>query len=232
MKLNQSVRCQSAKSTENCLSLPTNRSGIQSSQGKIALGVLLAAAASSLASPAFALVDAELAVGQRSGTWKPKNSESATISSQTIQMAAHVDPIPLIPVSFGIRVISDSYKTTIADHGVKSLTSTAVVPEITGWLPLGSIKPFARLGYTAVSAYKGTVEVLSINGEIVETSTGPRMAAGVEYSPLPFVSFTVALEHSTETLKSKAITVGAVTVDATSTAVLTNAILLGAKVGI
>jgi hypothetical protein len=232
MELSQIVCCQSSKSTENMLSLPTSKSAITSSHRKAALGTLLVAVVCSLASPALALVSVEFAVGSRSGTWKPKTGTSATISSQTVQMAAHVDPIPLIPVSFGARVISDSYKTTIAVHGVKSLTSTAIVPEITGWLPLGSLKPFARVGYTAVSAYKGTLEVLSINADVVESSTGPRMAAGVEYSPLPFVSFMAAVEHSTETLKSKAITVGSVAVAATSTSMSTNAILLGAKVGL
>ena len=232
MKINQTLSCQSSKSTPNNWSLQVISSSAKSPVGKLALGFLLTAAISSLACPAFAFVDGEVAVGSRSGTWKPETGSSANISSTTIQMAVHLDPIPLVPVSFGLRLISDSYSTTIADHGVKSLTSQAIVPEVTAWLPLGSLKPFARLGYTAVSAYKGTLEILSINAETAYSSTGPRMTAGVEFSPLPFISFTAALEHATEALESKAVTVGAVPVLATKTAVSTNAILLGAKVGI
>lgn len=235
MNKSQPSNCQYAQTSQKKLSFPQTTSRLTPTYGKIALGVLLTACMSVVATPSFAFVDAEVAVGQRSGTWKASGVSGKSISSTTIQMAAHLDPIPLVPVSFGLRMISDSYKTTVADHGVKSLTSTAIVPEITAWLPIGDIKPFARLGYTLVSAYKGTIEVVAPTTTSVSwanSSSGPRLAAGIEYSLLPLVSLTAAVEHSMETLTSKAVTVGNVTVASSKTTLTSNAILLGAKVGI
>jgi hypothetical protein len=177
--------------------------------------------------PAQAFVDVELSAGKRSGTY-----DSKAITSSTVQMAAHLDPIPLVPVAFGLRMISDSYSTTMADQGIKSLTSTAIVPEIAAWLPLGDLKPFARVGYTVVSAYKGTVEILGTNISVPMTGSGPRIAVGIQWSLLPLISLTAALEHSGETLTLKAITSGAITIPATTIKLNSNAILLGAKVGI
>ena len=190
-------------------------------------------------STALAFIDGEVSVGKRSGTWAIDGT-SKSISSTSIQMAGHIDPIPLIPVSFGLRLISESYNANMTDHSVKSLTSTAIVPEVTAWLPMGDLKPFARIGYTLLSPYKGTTEYdadadgTTSNVSVVYKSSGPRITAGIEYSLLPLISFLAAIEHSTETLKMTSGKAGAI--DLTSVAkdikFTSNAILVGAKVGI
>ena len=232
MNKNQHQNCRFSEITVNPVSLFNLASCLKSTTGRIMLCVVVAASLSVLAKPALALIDVEAEVGQRSGTWQTSGAASQSISSTTIQMAAHLDPIPLVPVSFGVRVISDSYKTTIADHGIKSLTSTAIVPEITAWLPLGGLKPFARLGYTAVSAYKGTIEILTTNADMAFASTGPRLAVGAEFSLLPLISVTAAIENSNETLKSDTVTGAGFTISPRKTTMNSNAILLGAKVGL
>ena len=149
--------------------------------------------------PALALIEGELSVGNRSGDFSGKS-----LSGTTIELAGHLDPIPLVPVSFGVRVVNDTFNPSVADHSFKSLSATAIVPEVAAWFPFGDIKPFARLGYTLVSAYKGTMEttVLSstVSGDVAYKSTGVRMAAGVNYSVLPLISVSAAFEQSTEKL--------------------------------
>lgn len=189
------------------------------------------------ASPALAIVDGEVSVGQRSGTWKQSGEEGKSLSSSSLQLAVHLDPIPLVPVSFGVRMISDAYDAKVADHGVKSLTSTAVVPEVTAWLPIGDLKPFARVGYTAVSAYKGTAEVSAagqtISGTIALKSSGPRLAAGLDWHPLPFISILAAFEYSTEKLTVDTKKIGDFTItDEGDDSYNSTAILLGVKAGI
>ena len=151
------------------------------------------------AGPALALIEGELSVGNRTGDFSEKS-----LSGTTIQVAGHLDPIPLVPVSFGVRVINDTFNPTVADHSMKSLSATAVVPEVAAWFPFGDIKPFARLVYTLVSAYKGTMEATvlgsTVSGDVAFKSTGVRMAAGVNYSILPLIALSAAFEQSTEKL--------------------------------
>jgi len=204
---------------------------------QIAIFVTTAILAAGTASTALALIDGEVSVGQRTGTWA-SGSTSKPIRSTSVQMAGHLDPIPLVPVSFGLRLISESYKATIADHAVKSLTSTAIIPEVTAWLPLGDLKPFARIGYTLLSPYKGTAEYTSgsttTNATVVYKSSGPRVTAGLDYSILPLISILAAIEHSSETLTMSSGKAGSVdlTVGAKDIKFTSNAILVGAKVGI
>lgn len=210
-----------------------NRNKILGISNSVALASLLL-----VGSPAFALFDGELSVGQRTGTWKTSGDSGKSLSSSTIELAAHLDPIPLVPVSFGVRFISDAYDAKIADHGIKSLTSTAIVPEVTAWLPLGDLKPFGRIGYTAASAYKGTAETTvagaSISGSVAYQSTGPRIAAGVEWSLLPLVSLTAAYELSTETISMSEGKIGSVDIKTGAKDInfVSTAILIGAKAGL
>lgn len=151
------------------------------------------------AGPAMALIEGELSVGNRTGKFSEKS-----LSGTTIELSGHLDPIPLVPVSFGVRVVNDTFNPTVADHSMKSLSATAIVPEVAAWFPLGDIRPFARLGYTLVSAYKGTMEATvngsTVSGDVAFKSTGVRMAAGVNYSILPLIALSAAFEQSTEKL--------------------------------
>jgi hypothetical protein len=186
----------------------------------------------------MALVQADLSIGQRSGTFKQSGSSGKTLSAQTIELAGHLDPLPLIPVAFGVRVIADSHNAKISDHGFKSMTATAIVPELKAWLSLfGDIAPFVRVGYTALSTYKATAEVTVgdqvISGDVVLKSTGPRLALGVQYDVIPLVSILGAVEHSTETLSYTSGKIGGFDFTEEKNITYSNtAILVGVKAGI
>ena len=204
---------------------------------QLAIFVATTAVTAFTASTSFAFISGEFSLGKRSGSWA-QDGKSKTLTSTGVQIAGHLDPIPLVPVSFGLRLISETYDAKAADHGVKSLTSTAVIPEVTAWLPLGDLKPFARVGYTAFSAYKGTVP-FDVNGKSTDVSvafksSGPRLTVGVEYSILPLISIVGALENSTETLSITSGKSGSIdlTADSSDIKYTSNAILVGAKAGI
>lgn len=195
------------------------------------------------ASPAMALIHGEVSAGQRSGEFKESGSKGETLSSQTIEIAALLDPIPLLPVGVGLRLISDAHDAKVADHGFKSMTSTAVVPEVSVWSPVSflGLTPFGRVGYTVASAYKATVERQisgsTASGSVVLKSTGPRLAVGAHYSlfsQIISIDLTAAVEHSTETLSFSEGKVGGVdlTQGAKDISYTNTAILVGVKAGI
>ena len=204
---------------------------------KSAAKLCLTASALVWAGTASAFFDGDIGVGRRSGSWD-QNGQSKALNASVTTMAAHLDPIPLVPVSFGLRFYSESYDATVTEHGVKSLTSTAVVPEVTAWFPFGDLAPFARIGYTAISAYTGTAEVTvantTTNGSIAFKSKGPRLTVGLNYSILPLISVTAAFERSTETLSMSEGKIGGLDLKASSNDIKfsSNAMILGVKAGI
>jgi hypothetical protein len=189
------------------------------------------------AASAYAFFDGDFSIGRRSGSFE-QGSQSKTLNSTVTSLGAHLDPIPLIPVSFGLRFYSENYNASLADHGVKSLTSTAIVPEITAWFPFGDLAPFARIGYTAISTYSGTAEVsiagTATSGSVAYKSTGSRLTVGVNYSVLPLISILAAYERSMETLSMSEGKIGSVDLKESSSDIKfnSNALMLGVKAGI
>ncbi len=205
----------------------------------LAAGSIVAVLSLFGAMPAFALIEGELSVGQRDGTFKTDGASGKSLTGTTVQLAGHLDPIPLVPISFGLRIINETYSPTIAKHGLKDLTSTAFVPEVSAWIPLlGDIKPFARVGYTLVSAYKGRMEAsvlgATVAGDVVYESKGVRLAAGVNYSFMPFVSISAAVEQSSEKLSTSEAKFAGVDLKSQVSDVSFNstAILVGVKAGL
>ena len=90
-------------------------------QSKI-LGFILAL----VSTQAFSLIDGQLLVGFRNGALKG-NDSTDNWSANELVLSAHVDPIPLVPVAFGLSLVSDTYQ----DKGdLKGWTSFSVIPEV------------------------------------------------------------------------------------------------------
>ncbi|MEI6399802.1 MAG: hypothetical protein WCO71_13620, partial [Pseudomonadota bacterium] len=64
---------------------------------QLAIFVTSALLTAGTASTALAFFDGEVSVGQRTGTWASGDS-SKSLKSSSVQMAGHLDPIPLVPV--------------------------------------------------------------------------------------------------------------------------------------
>lgn len=191
------------------------------------------------ASPARALFDVQAHVGSRSGTWS-QDETSKSVAATTLKLSTHLDPIPLVPVGFGLALYSEQWKVSPEDHGLKRLSSYSVVPEITGWLPLDSFRPFARLGYSVLSAYTGKVSTgagtaSAVEGTLYLAGSGIHAAVGVEWSvpAVPLLSLSGEFEYAQETLKLAKNTVGGTDISGSykSPKISSTAILVGAKIG-
>ncbi len=187
----------------------------------------------------MALIDVEAQIGVRNATWKQDSSSSKSTSSQVFRAAGHLDPIPLVPVSFGLGLYSETWKVNETDHGLTSLSSYSAVPEIQAWLPLGDFKPFGRLGYSILSAYSGKASLGTdpnkVSGTLALAGAGVHAAAGVEWSvpAVPLLSILGSFEYADETLKLAKDKIGDVDVSASfkNLQVKSTAFLIGAKLG-
>lgn len=98
--------------------------------------------------PAFALVHANFLLGNRSIKLKnPADSTEVKFSGVEYALGAYVDPIPLVPVGFGLTLFLSEPDDK---SEVKDLRLFMVNPEIIAWVPfkLVGLKPYAKLGYT------------------------------------------------------------------------------------
>lgn len=147
-----------------------------------------------LTSPILALIDAQALVGQRSGTMKLSNEGSKDVSGSEIKVAAHIDPIPLIPIAFGVYMTTAS----LGDAGsLKGLKGTEFGAEVMAWLPIGiaGFKPYVKIGYTPFGAYTGDYEVEGQKLSTAWGASGSRIAGGIKYSPLPLVALLFEVEQ-------------------------------------
>jgi hypothetical protein len=185
-----------------------------------------------MSSQALALVDGQLLVGQRSTSFDADSS--LDVSGQQVTIAAHLDPIPLVPVGFG------AYLNTIdfdGDGSVSGIQGGEIGIEATAWLPLdvAGLTPYAKLGYTLAGGYVFDYELAG--GQTFKSLYNPkgtRLAAGVKWSPLPLVAlmFEVAqsdLELSFDKLEDVPTSVTATQSDLDASGL---GVLLGVEVGI
>lgn len=167
--------------------------------------VLLAAFMSLLlqATNAYALIDVQLLVGQRNGSLKTETGD-ADVAGTDLKAAVHLDPIPLIPVGFGVYASNATYKDT---DSVKSLKGMEFGVEVTAWSPVEilGIEPYAKLGYTLVGAYEYKFNAPELFKELnVEDpsldvklgASGMRVAAGLKWSPIPLIALMLEVEQS------------------------------------
>lgn len=202
-------------------------------------GTLLALTLSlALSSRAFALIDISLEAGQRTSTWT-QDSESTNVPAQVLRAALHLDPIPLVPVSFGLGVYSETWNVSEAEQGLKNISSFSVVPEIVAWIPLGDLRPYARVGYSISSGYTGKA-VVTVNGQPTDGSialggVGVHAGAGLEYNipVVPLLSVLAGVEYANERVKLLKDEVAGVNISGAfkPITITSTAILVGAKIG-
>ena len=153
---------------------------------------LLLASGMLLSGNAFALIEGQLLVGQRTAAYGDNNDFSGTET----KLSVYVDPIPLIPVGAGI---SYAMVDLGDDDLIKNMKGNEISVDVTAWIPLGiaGFKPYAKLGYVVSGEYTydqvlGSLPVSSVSGD----AKGTKFSIGVKYSPLPLVGFMAELEKS------------------------------------
>jgi len=173
--------------------------------------------------PAMALFDLQLLIGQRSGTLKDTDSgDSDKIKGSEVQLAGHVDPIPLVPVAFGLY-LANYNMNDIDNANLKSATGLEGGFQVYAWLPLGiiGVKPYAKLSLPLYSAIKvdGTVAgeldgvATDFSTSIQAETSGMHLHFGLGWSPIPLVTLLAEANISDQKLKSKEVKVAGQKVD-------------------
>ncbi|MBM4252550.1 MAG: hypothetical protein FJ146_11315 [Deltaproteobacteria bacterium] len=207
----------------------------------LALPILMAATLQSTA--ALALIDAQGMVGRR---WYKLGTDPATkVSSQEIAVAAHLSPIPLVPVSFGARVAAGTLDTTQLKgiYGASSIDAGAVMEaglDVMAWIPLVPIiTPYVRLNIPVYGTWlvKGKLidtSLLSVPFERAAKVSGTQLSVGAKYSVLPLISVLFEANYGKESWKSTSVKVNNVTIDDDSKTYTldSQAVLLGVEVGL
>ncbi len=206
----------------------------------LTLPVLMAAALQSTAALAF--VDAQGLVGRR---WYKIGTDPATkVSSQEIAVAAHLDPIPLIPVAIGARIGAGTLDTTQLKgiYSASSIDSGAVLEaglDLMAWVPLVPIiTPYVRLNIPVYGTWlvKGKLldtALLSVPFQREAKISGTQLSVGAKYSVLPLVKVLFEANYGKESWKPTSVKVNNVTVDSDSKTYTldSQAVFLGVEVG-
>lgn len=190
-----------------------------------------------LASPAWALFDVQVLTGKRSTDFK-FGDDSNTESGTELKAAAHLDPIPLVPVGFGLSLSQINWDKS-DKLGYKSLDGFEVGLEVHAWLPidLGGLQFYGKLGYTVMGAYVATSELTP--GQDIKLAykpSGTYIAVGAKYNFLLRLGVMLEVESGNRELKFDEIKNLPANVDASALKVKGEAantsFLLGVQAGI
>lgn len=143
---------------------------------------------------AWALFDAELLNGRRWYDVKASGGTARGVSATETSIAAHLDPIPLVPIAFGASasMLTLNHKDLGANYKEAKVIEPAL--EVKAWLPLVPIvTPYVKVKVPVMATYaaKSTINT-GISGVGVEQTelyklSGYHLNAGVKYSPLPLI---------------------------------------------
>lgn len=161
---------------------------------------LLSAAPLFFSSHALALFDAQVLTGKRSTEFKLSDSK-ATESGTELKAAFHLDPIPLVPIGFGISLAQSTWDKSdkLVTKGIDGLD---IGLELEAWLPfdLAGFEPYAKLGYTLGGAYLVSYENTLGDYKLAYKPSGTYIAAGLKYKFLLRLGVMLEVEQSTRTL--------------------------------
>ena len=109
-------------------------------------------------------------------------------NAQTVTLAGHLSPLPLIPVGLGVTYAPwISYQTTDLEE---SATGMEIGVELLGWLPMVPfVTPYAKVNYTVWGKQKLTYKEGDDETKNKENKlSGMSGAVGVSYDVVPLVS--------------------------------------------
>ncbi|NRA44090.1 MAG: hypothetical protein HRU09_03930 [Oligoflexales bacterium] len=163
----------------------------------------------------YGLISAQAMLGTDSSKIKG-SAEETTFDGTSLGVAVYLDPIPLVPVGFGLGVSMPSISGK--NNGLDAdITGLVVDLQVMAWTPISffGITPFAKLGYIPFGAYKMKTKV-DVAGELLDTTipmtgSGTHFAVGANYSILPLISVLFQISMRNETLEYEEFDVGGTT---------------------
>jgi len=169
--------------------------------GFLAIPLLLLHAGSALA-----FVDGEVLVGNR--WYQLDTTPKENVTSQEIMAAAHIDPIPFVPVSFGADVTLGTLKKgDLPYSGISQAKTFEAALDVMAWIPMVPvITPYVRVRLPVVGTWTEEFTAPDINGNSVKyeaTSkiSGYDLHVGAKWSPIPLVRIMAEVGKGMETLK-------------------------------
>lgn len=145
------------------------------------------------------------------GLYKATDDRDGTktdYSGSEIALAAHLDPIPLVPIGFGLTFnLPNATGKPTGASGDFTMTAYNLGVSLKAWSPVGifGVKPYLKLGYIVlgVTTFKGPFDVLGtkVDIETIYKNSGAQISAGLEYSLLPLISALFEVESQNTTLK-------------------------------
>lgn len=147
----------------------------------------------------FALIRGQLWYKASSGDFKPDAGDSKSLSASGLGATLLLDPVPLLPVGFGLSLENPVFSPSLADHGINKLEGYVISPEIQAWLPFLPIPliPYARMAW-ALGTYKAKSQLTvgsqaALDVDFLLTSRGTQFGVGFKYEPIPLPIFSLAL---------------------------------------
>lgn len=160
---------------------------------------LLFAASMISASPAFAIFNVQVLGGQRSSE-VDSGSTKDTLSGSELRFAAHLDPIPLVPVAFGLSLAQTSFDKS-DKFNLSGIEGTDIDLEVEAWLPLdiAGLLPFAKVSYTVGGEYESSIS--GTDAKIKYKPTGTNLAVGLKYEFLLRLGVMAQVEFGNRSLE-------------------------------
>lgn len=192
------------------------------------MGLMVSLVMLCTAVPSYGFFDAQALVGKRKG-----DVGNTAVSGDELTLAAHLDPIPLVPVAFGLSLshVNFSGKNDPAKLSFDDIVGQEYVAEVMAWVPIGlfGFKPYGKLGYTVGGNYK-LKDVVDPNStpstnpeDYTYTPSGTHLSIGLKWSPLPLIGILAEYKMSNQELKKSG---------RPTSKYETNSLLFGVEVGI
>lgn len=149
----------------------------------------------------FALVDGEVLVGKRWYKFENSGGTSNNVASQEVYAAVHLDPIPVIPIGFGLGAIAgDLNKEDFGGMGVSEAKLVELDFEVKAWIPMVPVvTPYVKVKVplSAKLAVKGK-DAANADYAYLYKMTGMHLNAGVLYPVIPLVKIVLEVGKSTQ----------------------------------
>lgn len=190
------------------------------------------------AASASAFFDVQVMAGKR---WYERNdSDGGNVAAQETGLAAHLDPIPLVPVGFGVYATMSSLDKDAFGAGTDTAAGLEAGLDIMAWLPMVPIiTPYARLKYPFMSTWAVEGEqAVTASGPVVKTASsyavsGPHVGIGAKWSPLPIVKLLVEAQMGSQKIELDELEIAGVkTKGGDSSDLKSNAFLIGLEIGL
>ena len=151
----------------------------------------------------FALFDGEVLVGKRWYKFETAGDTGNNVVSQEVNAAVHLDPIPLIPIGFGLGAIAgDLEGKDFGDQNVSEAKLLEIDLEVKAWIPMVPVvTPYVKVKVplSAKLAMKGKeADATGADYAAVYKLTGMHLNAGILYPVVPLVKIVFEVGKSTQ----------------------------------